>query len=301
MENGKTNAYEIADPFAQMIGLQVDEVREDGLSARSKLNPDFCNTYSSAHGGYVYSVGHAAAVLSAELCLGRQTAAVDVSNLYECSLMGAGARIRTKLVEAGPETIVYRVRVLDTKGKLCLSQLVTLKDTVQPKDGLPEFRQTIFAGDENSPVDPVTGIYYPRLSVFFPAVCRIYVLGRGEKGMIYGTDIYPDTCDEYGAAHSGLVYTCCDCAAGGSAAFLLEKKPVTVSSSIHYLRSVMVGPVKAEARLIRAGKQLLFYNVDVTDGSGSLAAVSHFVMQSVEYKVRSDMKPEYRRKAFKSE
>lgn len=299
MINTEKNESKYFDPFTRLIDLKVDEVREDGLTARSKLNPDFCNTYSSAHGGYVYALGHTAAVLSAELCLGRQAVAVDVSNLYECSLMGAGARIRTKLIEASPEAIVYRVRVLDSKGKLCLSQLVTLKDTDQPKTGLREFHQTIFAGDENSPIDPVTGIYYPRLSVFFPAVCHIHVLGRGKKGMIYGADICPDTCDGYGAAHSGLIYTCCDCVAGGSAAFLLEKKPVTVSSSIHYLRSAMVGPVKAEARLIRAGKQLLFYDVDVTDGNGDLVAVSHFVMQCVEYKIRSDMKPEYRRKAFK--
>ncbi len=299
MENKQKNCYEITDPFVKLIGLKVDEVRENGLIARSKLNPDFCNTYSSAHGGYVYALGHAAAVLSAELCLGRQTVAVDVSSQYECSLLGIGAHIRTKLIGTDRESIIYRVRITDSNGKLCLSQLVTLKDTDQPREGLREFHQTIFAGNENSPIDPVTGIFYPRLSVFFPAVCHIHVLGRGEKGMIYGADIYPDTCDVYGAAHSGVIYTCCDCVAGGSAAFLLEKRPVTVSSSIHYLRSAKVGPVKAEARLIRAGRQLLFYDVDVTDGNGDLAAVSQFVMQSVEYKLRADLKPEYRRKSFK--
>lgn len=299
MTNTEKNESKYFDPFTRMLGLEVEEVWEDGLTARSKLKPDFCNTYSSAHGGYVYALGYTAAVLSAELCLGRRAVAVDVSNLYECSLMGAGARIGTKLVEAGREAMVYRVQVVNSADKLCLSQLVTLKDTDQPKAGLREFRQTIFAGDENSPIDPVTGTFYPCLSVFFAAVCHIHVLGRGEKGMIYGADICPDTCDGYGAAHSGLIYTCCDCAAGGSAALLLEKKPVTVSSSIHYLRSAMAGPVKAEARLIRAGKQLLFYDVDVTDGNGELIAVSHFVMKCVEYKIRSDMKLEYRRKAFK--
>lgn len=299
MENKCEHPYEITDPFSKLIGLEVETVREDGLTARAKLKKEFCNTYSSAHGGYVYSLGHTSAVLSAGLCLGRQTVVVDASNQYESSLMVAPARVKTHLVRAGRELIVYRVQVQDGRGKLCLSQIITLKEVDYPTAGPRELCQTIVPGNENSPVDPVTEIYYPRLSVFFSSVCHIYVLGRGELGMIYGADIYPETSNIYGAAHGGMIYTCCDSAAGGSAAFLLSKKPVTVSSSIHYLRSAMKGPVKAEAKLVRAGKHLLFYDVDITDGNGELSAIAQFVMQTVEYRVTNELKPEYRRKAFK--
>jgi acyl-CoA thioesterase len=288
-----------ASSFLELIGLTVEQVTDMGITAKAKLKKDFCNTYSSAHGGYVYSLGHTAAALSAQLCLNRQAVVVDVANQYESSLMISPAKVKTQLLRAGKEIIVYRVQVRDGKGKLCLTQTVTLKEVDYPKTGLPEFKQTVIPGDENSPIDPVTGIYYPRISVFFAEVCHVYVLGRGEKGMIYGGDIYPDTANDYGAAHGGMIYTACDSVTGGSAAFLLEKKPVTVSSSIHYLRSAMVGPIKAEARLIRDGKQLLFYDVDVTDGNDELVAVAQFVLQSVDYKVTNQMKPEYRNKAFK--
>lgn len=299
MENDIRNICDILDPFAKMLGLTVAELREDGLTAEVKINPNFCNTYSAAHGGFAYSIGQIAAVLSAELCLDRQMTAADVSTMYVCSLMGKRARIRTRLIDASSGTVAYRVRVLDTKGKLCLSQIVTLRDAVQAGEEPREFRRTIFAADENTPVDPVTGVAYPHLSVFFPAMCGVHILGRGEKGLIYGADIRPDTCDSFGAAHSSLIYTLCDCVSGGSAFFLMDIKPVTVSSSIRYIRSATVGPVKAEARLIRRGKQLLFYDVDVFDGSGQLVAVSHFVLHSVEYKARRDLPPEHRIHAFK--
>ena len=298
MTKEEINQSKYFDPFTRMIGLEVEELQPDGLTAKARLKREFCNTYSSAHGGFVYSVGHAAALLSAGLCLDRRAVSVDVSNEYECSLTGPYARIRTKLVSAG-ELMVFRVRVTDSKGKLCLTQIVTMKDADLPVCSPAEFPVTIIHGDDNSPVDPVTGIYYPRLSVFFSAVCHTHVLGRGEKGMIYGADLFPETVDAFGAAHPGMIYTVCDSAAGGSAAFLLEKKPVTVSSSIHYLRSITQGPVRAETKLVRAGKQLLFYTMDITDGNGALAAVAQFVMQCVDYEITNEMSAEYRRKAFK--
>ena len=169
MTKEEINQSKYFDPFTRMIGLEVEELRPDGLTAKARLKREFCNTYSSAHGGYVYSVGHAAALLSAGLCLDRRAVTVDVSNEYECSLTGPYARIRTKLVSVG-ELMVFRVRVTDSKGKLCLTQIVTLKDADLPVCSPAEFPVTIIHGDENSPVDPVTGIFYPRLSVFFSAV-----------------------------------------------------------------------------------------------------------------------------------
>lgn len=298
MENEKKN-YSIFDPFANMLGITVDEVRPDGLTAKVQIKPDFCNTYMAAHGGFAFSIGQIAAALSAEFCLGRPAATVDVDCMYECSLMGKSARAVTKLVDAAEDHIVYRVRVLDGKGKLCLSQIVTLKDAeLTPSEGV-EFKKTIFAADENAPVDPVTGVAYPHLSVFFTAACGGFVLDRAEKGLIYGMDVRHDTCDVTGAAHSSLIYTLCDSVAGGSAAFLLDKKPVTIASSIHYLRSAMASPIKAEARLVRSGKQLLFYNVDVFDAKGDFAAIAQFTLQSVEYKTRNDLPPEHHIHAFK--
>lgn len=298
MEKENKSSYEIMEPFNKLIELEVEEVRENGLTAKSKLKPDFCNPYSSAHGGYVYALGHAAVVLSAELCLKRNAVVVDASNQYESSLMVSPARVRTKLISSDEEYIVFQARVLDGRGKLCLTQIITLKETDHPKQGLREFRRTIAPAAESDPADPLTGVSYPQLSVFFPALCHIYVMERGKKGMVYGADIFPDTCDGYGAAHGGMIYTCCDSVTGGSAALLLDKRPITISSSIHYLRSATVSPIMAEAKLIREGKKLIFYAVDITDGNGELVAVAQFVMQSVDYKVTNKLAPEYQNRAF---
>lgn len=298
MENENKISCESMEPFNRLLDLEVEEIRENGLTAKSKLRPDFCNPYSSAHGGYVYALGHAAVALSAELCLKRNAVVVDASNQYESSLMVSPARVRTKLLHSDGEFMVFQARVLDGRGKLCLTQIITLKETAQPKQGLQDLRTTIIPATENDPADPLTGVRYPQLSVFFPALCHIYVMERAKKGMIYGADLFPDTCDAYGAAHGGMIYTCCDSVTGGSAAFLLEKRPVTISSSIHYLRSATVSPIKAEAKLIREGKKLIFYAVDITDGNGELVAVAQFVMQSVDYKVTNKLTPEYQNRAF---
>ena len=79
---------------------------------------------------------------------------------------------------------------------------------------------------------------------------------------------------------------------------LLEKRPVTVSSSIHYLKPATVGPITVEAKLARNGKQLVFYDLNITDGNGELIAVAQFTMQGVDYKATALTK-DYQNKAFK--
>lgn len=298
MENEK-KIYEINDPFANTLGLTVDEVRPDGLTVKVQIRSDFCNSYKAAHGGFAFSAGEIAAELSAKLCLGRPAAAVDAACMYECSLMGKSARIVTKLIDAAESQIVYRVRVLDGKGKLCMSQIITLRDadvTIAPNK---QFKKTIFAAGDDDPIDPVTGVAYPHLSLDFAAFNGIHVIGRGEKGLIYGLDVREDTCDVTGAAHASLIYTVCDCVTGGSVAFLLDKKPVTVSSSIHYLRRAVASPIRAEARLVRNGKQLLFYNVDVLDAEDNRVAIAQFTMQSVDYNTQGNLPADHRIHAFK--
>lgn len=287
------------DLFAQKIGFEVRAVREKGLSARAVLKKKFCNTYSTAHGGYVYAVGHVAAEATAELCLGCAAVVTDASNLYERGLKGAYARAETELLFRDPARIVCRVRVLDPKGMLCLNQIVTLRETAAPRTGPAQLHETLFPAGEDAPLDPVFGARFPHYSPFFGEVCHVFVLGRGKRSMIYAADIHPDTSSVYGAAHGGMIYTLCDVVTCGSAAFLLEKKPVTVSSGIQYLRPATVGPVRAEATLIRAGKQLLFYDVDITDGNGDLTAVAQFVLQSVNYEITNKMTPGYQIRAFR--
>ena len=289
----------IRDPFNALLGLEIESVTATGLTAYAEIPKEACNVFGAAHGGYVYSLGHVAAAQSAKLCLKRPAVVVNVTSQYLRSLIVSPAQVKTELVRNGRELMIFRVEIRDGKGGLCFSQTVELKEVAYPIPGERTFSQTIVPGDENSPIDPVTDIYYPRLSPFFATPCHIHVLGRGDSGMIYGADRYPETCNLYGAAHGGLIYTACDCAACGSMAFLMERKPVTVSSTIRYLRSAMVGPVKAEGKLVRDGKQLSYYDVEVTDGEDRLVAIAQFVLKSVDYQMTNDPGKEYHRKAFK--
>ena len=291
-------SHKITDPLALMMGVEVTDVRADGITVQADVRPEFCNAYGFAHGGYVYALGHITAALSAELSAGRKCVVADAACQYLSSLKASPATAESQLLRAGKSLLVYRVQVKDALGRVCFTQSVTLKEV----DAAPvEFRpqaQTIFA-DRPGEADPVTGIAYPKVSPFFAKECHVHMVGRGDSGLIYGADLHPETVNCYGAAHGGLIYTACDGAACGSMSVLLEKRPVTVASQISYLRAATVGPIKAEAKLIRDGKQLVFYNIDITDGNGQLVAAAQFTLQGVAFQAAENLGKEYRNRAFK--
>ena len=80
-----------------------------------------------------------------------------------------------------------------------------------------------------------------------------------------------------GGVQGGLVATLADIVAGRS---LLDGLPAghlltTADLSINYLASNDVGPVRAEATVVRRGRHLCIVRVDVTDtGTGKLTAIS---------------------------
>ena len=59
--------YENKDTLAKITEFEVLEVREHGILARAASKKEFCNAYGFAHGGFTYTVGHLAAVASAQL------------------------------------------------------------------------------------------------------------------------------------------------------------------------------------------------------------------------------------------
>ena len=280
--------FEMKDPFARTLEVSVTSVTETALETCTPVNEDVCNIYLSAHGGFVYAVGHVTAALAAQLCLDSQAVVTEVSSQYLCALRAPEARTTARLIRAGRELMVFRVEIRDARGALCCAQTVTLKAVDYPESPVTQVQPTIVSAGEDAPVDPVTGARFPRISTHFGKRCHVYNLGPSLDGMRYGVDLYPDICNLYGGLHGGALYTMCDLAVGGSATFLLQKRPVTVSSSIHYLRSARVGPVFAQTHLLRAGKQLLFYTVDVTDGEGGPVAAAEFVLQSVEFEAKRD-------------
>lgn len=290
--------FKIKDRLANTIDLAVIEVREKGIVTRTESKQEYCNAYGFAHGGFVYTVGHISAVLSAQIKLGRKCIVSDASCEYLTSLKVSPAIAETELLRAGNSTLVYRVTVFDGNHKACFQQMVTLRDTHAEETEVHGRTQSIFPSQPGDPVDEVTGIAYPKASPAFGTTCHCYMSGRGASGLRYSCDLLDDVCNSYGAGHGGAIYTCCDACAGGSMAMLLEKRPVTVASTIHYLQPAINGPVTVEAKLLRQGKQLVFYDLDITDANGQLVAAAQFTMQGVDYKA-TNLSQNYQNKAFK--
>ncbi len=90
-------------------------------------------------------------------------------------------------------------------------------------------------------------------------------------------DVTPNIKNPRGGVQGGLIATLADIVAGRA---LLEGLPpghllTTADLSINYLASNDVGPVRAEATIIRRGRNLCIVRVDITDiGAGRLTAIS---------------------------
>ncbi|MBQ7457394.1 MAG: PaaI family thioesterase [Desulfovibrio sp.] len=75
-----------------------------------------------------------------------------------------------------------------------------------------------------------------------------------------------------GVAHGGSIFSLADIAFGAAANEDSEQFVVTLSTSIEYLSPGAVGPLVAEAHVIREGKRIQNYEVKIFDGNGTLIA-----------------------------
>lgn len=75
-----------------------------------------------------------------------------------------------------------------------------------------------------------------------------------------------------GVAHGGAIFALADVAFGAASNADRNYGVVNMSSSIEYLRPGRVGPLLAEARLVREGRHIVNYDVQIFDGEGNLIA-----------------------------
>jgi uncharacterized protein (TIGR00369 family) len=98
-----------------------------------------------------------------------------------------------------------------------------------------------------------------------------------DERLIIEMDNRPDLTNIRGAIQGGLVATLIDIAAGRLAGRHAgpDQDVTTADMNVHFLAPVIVGPARAEATIVRAGKRLIVTAVDVTDlGRDRLAARS---------------------------
>ncbi len=95
----------------------------------------------------------------------------------------------------------------------------------------------------------------------------------------------------HGVVHGGILAALAD-TAGGLATYMVVPRGTrlaTVEMKINYLEPVHQGTVKAEARVLRKGRNFAVVDCDVTDATGRLAAKAliTFAIGRVERKRRA--------------
>jgi uncharacterized protein (TIGR00369 family) len=77
-----------------------------------------------------------------------------------------------------------------------------------------------------------------------------------------------------GLAHGGVIATLADAAMGLSLRSALEpgRRHVSVEISVHYLRAVTRGRVRATGRAVRIGREIAYAQADVLDSNDRLLA-----------------------------
>ena len=79
-------------------------------------------------------------------------------------------------------------------------------------------------------------------------------------------------------AHGGIIFTVMDTAAGVAALTVsgLSRTVVTQCADVHFLRPVRPGPLYAEGKVVKSGRQTALVTVEVLDEDGVLHAYGSF-------------------------
>lgn len=100
---------------------------------------------------------------------------------------------------------------------------------------------------------------------------------ESDERLIVEMDNRPDLTNTRGAIQGGLVATLIDIAAGRLAGRHVgpDQDVTTADMNVHFLAPVVLGPARAEATIVRAGRRMIVVAVDVSDiGRDRLAARS---------------------------
>ena len=101
----------------------------------------------------------------------------------------------------------------------------------------------------------------------------IRILSVDDEKSVLEADITDDSRNIWGNVHGGFIYTMADTAAGALLRVKYGRRNATLSGSINYLRSTAgTKKLTAIAREVKVGRNVGFFEVDVSDDSGTLIA-----------------------------
>lgn len=95
-------------------------------------------------------------------------------------------------------------------------------------------------------------------------------------------ELVPEALNPWGMAHGGLIYSACDVAAG-----VLASRGggcVTQSGSMYYLRPCTGKTMRAEGRIVKAGRTVTLVETNVYDDKGTHCARGEFQIYKKESK-----------------
>lgn len=122
---------------------------------------------------------------------------------------------------------------------------------------------------------------FARLREIFSRIPYVRLLGMefvsAERGAAtFALDVRDDLTRMGGILHGGAIVSLLDTAAAFAVHTLLdaESRTVTIELTTHFLRPASAGRVEARARVLRAGRRILFISAEVTDQTGVLIATA---------------------------
>ena len=269
--------------FERNMLMEVTRVGDDGITMHGNLYEEFNNVYGIAHGGYLYTVAHLAAVAAGELCLGGSWEVRSAEALFLHPLRIFPSVIDAIWVNKDLDAPMLRAEVRDNQGALCFELNAVLKPAASVPESIVEHTPKIIT-ENRPPKTPDGELKLPCMSSTFSKWLNIYTTAKEGEKMTYSVDLCERNCDEYGYVHPAAMFTAADCAAGGCLYYIDYKRPITVSATMHYFDRTAAGPVHTVARPVRKGKFLNFYDVDLIDGTGKLVGVGQFIIRDLDKK-----------------
>ena len=94
---------------------------------------------------------------------------------------------------------------------------------------------------------------------------------------VFRLTIRPESCNPYGIAHGGALYTMAD-SATGLAVHTDGRLYVTQSSTFNFLKNQGSGTIYATARVRHRGRTTALVAVDITGDNGRLLSTAEFTM-----------------------
>ncbi len=269
----------INDMFTERLKLTLIDYDKKSVTIQCNDRDLYKNPYGFAHGGFLYTIGHVAARNMALACLGRHMQVLQSTCQYLDMVKTYPIRAKARLLSIYSNEIVCETEVMDGTGNVCFTQTCILQDTVDDN------QKIVIPKHYKGPANNYGGgkMLATGKKTTFEDMCHVSSPTVDKEGVHVKTDLYWDLTSDSGYVHQGVLFTLCDECAASCVALMQNKRPVTVSSSIHYLYPALVGPITATGRPMKSGNRLSYYEIIVRDGNGKKCAKAQYIMNCSDW------------------